>query len=83
MSEQIAVRIPDELAKDLDELVARGKFDTRAEAIRSAIRELVETERRREIGDRIAEGYRRLPQTDEEVAVAEAAAIRSIREEPW
>jgi Arc/MetJ-type ribon-helix-helix transcriptional regulator len=83
MSEQIAVRIPAELAEHLDELVASGKFGSKAEAIRSAIRDLVETERRRQIGERIADGYRRMPQTDEEVTVAEAAAIRSLNEEPW
>ncbi len=75
--------IPDELAKRLDEIVAAGRFGTKAEAIRAAIVELLEAERRREIGERIAGGYRRVPQTDEEVSAAEAAAIRSIHEEPW
>ncbi len=83
MSEQIAVRIPAELADGLDELVATGRFETKAEAIRAAIRDLVEVERRRAVGERIAEGYRHAPQTDEEEAAATAAAIRSIREEPW
>lgn len=83
MSEQIAVRIPDALVQDLDEVVARGDFANRAEAVRTAIEALVDTERRRRIGVSIAEGYRRLPQTDDEVERATAAAIASIHEEPW
>ena len=35
------------------------------------------------IGDLIADGYRRIPQDDDEVAAATRAAIRSIHEEPW
>jgi hypothetical protein len=44
---------------------------------------LVDRHRRRQIGARIVEGYRRQPQTDEEVAWADAAAVRMIAEEPW
>ena len=61
MSTQIAVRIPDELARALDELVSKGRFQTKAEAIRAAIEAAVDGERRRAIGEAIAEGYRRVP----------------------
>ena len=84
MSEQIAVRLPDDLAAALDALVApRGRFMTKAEAVRSAIEELVDREERRRIGEAIVEGYRRIPQTDEEVAGVWEESIRSIEEEPW
>lgn len=83
MTEQVAVRIPDELAASLSELVAEGRFDTKAEVIRTALEALVEAERRRRVGELIAEGYRRIPQDDDEVKAAERAAIRSIHEEPW
>lgn len=83
MSEQIAVRIPNELVRELDSMVRRGEYGSRAEAVRLAIATLVETDRRRRVGDAIADGYRRLPQTDDEVAQAEQAAIASIEEEPW
>jgi hypothetical protein len=39
--------------------------------------------RRRGIGRAIADGYRRIPQWDEDVERATRAAIRSIEEEPW
>jgi len=83
MSGQIAVRMPDDLAAAVDALVKSGRFPTKADAVRTAIEVLVERERRREIGERIAEGYRRTPQDDDDVDAARAAAIRSIQDEPW
>jgi len=44
MSEQIAVRIPDELAESLSDLVAEGRFETKADAVRAALGSLVEAE---------------------------------------
>jgi Arc/MetJ-type ribon-helix-helix transcriptional regulator len=83
VAEQFAIRMSDELADSLDELVSSGRFATRAEAIRAAIEQLLETERRHEIGRRIVQGYTDAPQTDAEVAAATEAAVRSIEEEPW
>ena len=83
MSEQIAVRPPEDVVERLNELISSGRFGSKAEAVRAAIGSMLEAERRRELGDRIAEGYRRVPQTDEEVAAATEAAVRSIHEEPW
>jgi Arc/MetJ-type ribon-helix-helix transcriptional regulator len=83
MSEQIAVRIPDELAESLDDLVSEGRFETKAEAIRAALQTLVDQERRRKVGELIADGYRRIPQGEDELEAARRAAIRSIEEEPW
>jgi Arc/MetJ-type ribon-helix-helix transcriptional regulator len=83
VGEQFAIRMNDDLAQSLDELVASGRFATRADAVRTAIVQLLDGERRREIGDRIVEGYTAMPQTDAEVAAATEAAIRSIHEEPW
>jgi Arc/MetJ-type ribon-helix-helix transcriptional regulator len=83
MSEQIAIRIPEALAAELEGLVTSGRFATKAEAVRSALEALVDAERRAEVGRRIADGYRRVPQDDDDVAAATEAAIRSIHEEPW
>ncbi len=82
-SKQIAIRIPDELASSLEALVPTGRFGTKADAVRSALEALIEAERRRDVGARIAEGYRRIPQDDDDVAAATEAAIRSIHDEPW
>jgi Arc/MetJ-type ribon-helix-helix transcriptional regulator len=83
MSKQIEVRIPNALAKALDDLVSEGMFETRAQAIRAALQTLVDQERRRRMGELIADGYRRIPQDEDEVEPARRAAIRSIEQEPW
>ncbi|MDQ3671203.1 MAG: hypothetical protein M3364_02015 [Actinomycetota bacterium] len=36
-----------------------------------------------DVAEAIVEGYRRQPQTDEEVGWSDQAAIRMIKEEPW
>jgi Arc/MetJ-type ribon-helix-helix transcriptional regulator len=83
MSFQIAIRIPDILAGKLEELVASGRFDTKADAVRAALEALIDAERRADVGRRIVEGYRQVPQEDVDVAAAAEAASRSIDEEPW
>ena len=83
MSEQIAIRIPDTLAAQLGDLVATGRFETKAEAVRTALEALIDAERRADVGRRIVEGYQRVPQEDSDVAAAHQAATRSIDEEPW
>lgn len=83
MSIQIAIRIPERIANELESLVARGRFETKADAVRSALEALVDAERRAEVGRRIVEGYQRVPQDEADVAEARHAATRSIDEEPW
>jgi Arc/MetJ-type ribon-helix-helix transcriptional regulator len=78
MSEQIAIRIPDELAESLEDLVASGRFETKAEAVRTALEALLEAERRRRLGDLIADGYRRMPQRDEEDLDLDVATNRTL-----
>jgi Arc/MetJ-type ribon-helix-helix transcriptional regulator len=65
MSEQLTVRISDELAGSLEDLVEGGRFETKAEAVRRALETLVDLERRRRVGDLIVQGYSRLPQGEE------------------
>jgi Arc/MetJ-type ribon-helix-helix transcriptional regulator len=81
MSQQIAIRIPDSLAAELEGLVSSGRFESKADAVRTALETLIDAERRADVGRRIVEGYRRVPQDD--VAEAGHAASRSIEEEPW
>ena len=67
----------------VDALVEAGRFPSRAEALRHAVRVYLEAERRTLIGDAIVDGYRRIPQDDDEIAGAEASARAMIAEEPW
>ena len=83
MSTQLAIRLPDDLLRDLDWVILRLNYDSRAEAMRDALIKLIDQERRREIGEQIAEGYRRMPQTEEEISSAYESLRQSIDEEPW
>lgn len=80
---QLVTRIDDDLAAQLDALVEEGIVQSRSDAVRRALAEMLDRHRRRKIGEAIVEGYRRLPQTEEELAWADAAAVRMIEEEPW
>ncbi|MGZ8581439.1 MAG: ribbon-helix-helix domain-containing protein [Actinomycetota bacterium] len=64
MSPQIAVRLPAPLLDEIDALVDAGRFETRADAIRSGIELIVDAERRSRIGRAIVEGYERVPQAE-------------------
>lgn len=79
----IAVRLPEVLVRAVDALVESGRYATRTEAVRAALRALVDAHERMLIDQAIVEGYTRMPQTDEEVALAAAATRALIEEEPW
>jgi metal-responsive CopG/Arc/MetJ family transcriptional regulator len=68
VSTQLAIRLPDELIIDLDWVVHRLKYDSRAEAMRDALVRLIDQERRRQIDEQYVEAYTRMPQTEEEMA---------------
>ncbi len=68
MSTQLAVRLPDDLLRDLDWVIIRLNYDSRAEAMRDALVKLIDQERRRQIDEQYIEAYTRMPQTEEEMA---------------
>lgn len=82
-TEQIAVRLPEELLSDLDALVANGVYESRAAAVRAGVEAITALEHRRQIDRAIVAGYRRLPPN----AVEDDAAVASLRdavtEESW
>ncbi|CAN5266979.1 hypothetical protein BH23ACT9_BH23ACT9_14580 [soil metagenome] len=80
---QIAVRLEQDALDQIDQLVQDQQFGSRAEAVRHAVDQLLDTRRRAAIGAQIAEGYRRHPQTDEEEAQAVANLAALIAEDPW
>lgn len=78
---QLVVRIDDELLRSVDALIDAGLFESRSEAVRMALGQLVDTERRRRVGEAIVEGYRRQPQ--DETLWTDRATVEMILEEPW
>jgi predicted transcriptional regulator len=85
MSTMISLRLSDDRLRRLDQLVADGEASTRAAAMVAAIDAWLELAERRRIDAAIVEGYTRIPQRDDDALAreAEAAAERSIAEEPW
>ena len=67
----------------IDALVASGDRPSRASVIIEAVDKLVAQLESERIDHEIVEGYRRMPQTEEELEWAEWSTIESIREEPW
>jgi len=82
-TEQIAVRLPLELLAELDDIVARGVYPSRAAAVRNAVAAITEFERRRATDRAIVDGYRRVPPDTSEIDVAIASLRDAIAEEPW
>lgn len=78
---QTLVQLNDELLGLLDEKAARLRR-SRSDLIRDALEHYLAAEREAEIDRAIIEGYTRIPQ-EEHDPWAEAAARRSIAEEPW
>ncbi len=80
---QLVTRIDEDMAAQLDQLVATGEFNSRSDAVRRGLAALIDTHQRRRIGDAISDGYRRLPQTQQEMGWADSATASMIAEEPW
>lgn len=79
----VAIRIPDEVIERLDDLVHADAYATRTEVIRRAIDVLLDAHERSVIDREIMDSYAGSPQTDEEVAIAAAAARALIEKDPW
>jgi metal-responsive CopG/Arc/MetJ family transcriptional regulator len=83
MSTQLAIRLPDDLLRDLDWVVLRLNYDSRTDAMRDALVRLIDQERRRQIDEQYIEAYTRMPQTDDEIESAYDSLRQTIEEEPW
>lgn len=82
-TEQIAVRLPEDLLSDLDALVASGLYESRAAAVRAGVEVITALERRRQIDRAIVAGYQRIPPSAMEDDAAVASLRDAIAEERW
>lgn len=81
--QQLVVRVPDDVAAAIDELIAEGVAASRSDAVRTAVLTLIEENRRRRTGEAIVAGYERLPQDKDDLMWSDEATRRMIAEEPW
>jgi Arc/MetJ-type ribon-helix-helix transcriptional regulator len=80
---QFVTRLDDQLVEEVDAMVADGAVANRSEAVRLGLERLIDQHRRFQTGEAIAEGYRRQPQTDDELAGLDQATRSLVEEEPW
>ena len=83
MTVQLVVRVSDQTAADVDELVVAGIAGSRSDAVRCALKRFIDKEPRRRIGQAIVEGYHRMPQTEQELEGIDITATEMIKREPW
>lgn len=83
MTIQIAVKLPDKLASDLDRLVARGDFENRSQAVREGLETVLAAREHEQLRARYREALARHPETPHELADAHRLAVESIEDEPW
>jgi prevent-host-death family protein len=67
----------------LERLVDADVYPSIDAAVAADVEELSRAVRDRITADLIVAGYRRTPQTDDEIRVARAAGVRAIAAEPW
>ena len=71
MTQQIAIRIPDDQLRALDDAVKAGSFESRADVVRQALARLLGELREEKIAREYREAYARHP---DDPAVGEAGA---------
>jgi Arc/MetJ-type ribon-helix-helix transcriptional regulator len=79
MTVQVPVRLTEEDTTRIDELVARGRFANRSEALRAGLKQLLKDERDREIDEAYRRGYGKYPQ-EEWIAELGLAALQAFHD---
>ncbi len=80
---QLVTRVDAALLAEIDRLVAAGAAESRSDAVRTALTQLIERLRRAEIGQAIVAEYSARPQTVHDVGWSDASTVAMIAEEPW
>jgi Arc/MetJ-type ribon-helix-helix transcriptional regulator len=83
MTVQVAVKLPDGLASELDRLVEGGAFDSRSQALRAGLETIISARQRAQLDARYRDALARVPETSQEIAEAAHLAVEAIHEEPW
>ncbi len=80
---QVVTRLDAGLLAAVDRLVDDGVVASRSDAVRLGLEKLIEEVRRAGIAAAIVDGYRRTPQTAEELRRADEGLRALLAEESW
>ena len=83
MTVQIAVKLPDTLASELDRLVRRGEFENRSQALREGLQTILTAREQEWLRARYHKAIAEHPETTGEISDAARLGVESIEEEPW
>ena len=79
---KIAISIPDELLEAVEK-ERRSTGESRSQFFRCAVEEHLRRQQEREDVEQYIRGYQKYPETEEEVALAEATLHYAFGEESW
>lgn len=79
---KVAISLPSDLLAAAER--ARGeRGETRSEFFRQAIEALLQQEERQAAIDQYVEAYRRYPESEDEIRLAEQTAMELLAQDPW
>ncbi len=81
-TKKVAISLPQELMRKI-ERIRKATGESRSAFISRAIRQALKDREQEFLVARYVEGYRKFPETKEEIELAEASAARLLAEEPW
>lgn len=79
---KIAISLPKDLLKAIEkERLARG--ESRSEFLRHAVEDMLRRKKEKELSQQYIRGYQRFPETEDEKALYDIAAVWAAEDNPW
>ncbi len=80
---KVSARLPDNLVREVVQLIETGSFPDRSAVLRQALRIFLDYHQDRAIDAAYVAAYTAQPESGEDLRAAERAGRASIAEEPW
>lgn len=79
---KVAISMPDPLYREVERL-RKTSGESRSRFFQRAVVKLLTEQKRQEAVERYVEGYRRMPETVDEIRAAESMTPYGLEQEPW
>lgn len=81
-TDKITISLPKDLLQEIErQCAARG--ESRSQFLRMTVEAYLHRERERELVKQYVQGYQEMPETEDEVALAQAMAQMAFGDNPW